>query len=174
MFEFLRTILLFFQQNNIAYMLSGSVALSLYTLPRATRDFDFVIEIKDEDVRLFIENFKEGYYCDSDSIKDAIKHSGVFNIIDHSSGFKADFVVLKDQPFRQMEFKRKNIIEFLEMKVFVVTAEDLLLSKLIWIQDFQSNLQIEDIKNLKQLTSLDIDYIKFWLQKLNLKTFDLF
>jgi hypothetical protein len=73
MFDFLKTILLFFQKNNIEYMLSGSVALSLYTLPRATRDFDFVVHLQEKDINLFIENFKEGYYCDLDAIKDAVK-----------------------------------------------------------------------------------------------------
>jgi hypothetical protein len=105
MIEFLKTIILFFQNNNIDYMLSGSVALSLYTVPRATRDFDFVAHIKNEDVNLFAENFKEGYYCDADAIKDAVKYSGMFNIIDHASGYKADFVILKNEPFRQTEFQ---------------------------------------------------------------------
>jgi hypothetical protein len=42
-------------------MLSGSVALSVYTLPRATRDFDFIIHLKPEDADAFVANFKEGY-----------------------------------------------------------------------------------------------------------------
>jgi hypothetical protein len=173
MIEFLKTIILFFQSNNIDYMLSGSVALSVYVVPRATRDFDFVVQIKNEDVDLFVNSFREGYYCDADAIKDAIKHSGMFNIIDHASGFKADFIVLKNQPFRKAEFERRTEIDFLDMQVFVVTPEDLLISKLIWIQDFQSALQIEDIKSLKQLPNIDLDYIKLWAKKLQLNTFNL-
>jgi hypothetical protein len=45
-------------------MLSGSVALSAYTLPGATRSFDFIIRIKHEDADYFINNFNEGYCCD--------------------------------------------------------------------------------------------------------------
>ncbi len=173
MLEFLKNIILFFQKNNIDYMLSGSVALSLYTVPRATRDFDFVVYIKYEDADLFVENFKEGYYCDSDAIKDAIKHSSMFNIIDHNTGFKADFVVLKDSAFRKNEFERRIETEFFKMKVFIVSAEDLLISKLIWIQDYQSNLQLEDIKALLHYKALDISYIKSWIKNLNLNTFNL-
>ncbi len=95
MIDFLKAIILFFTKNKIDYMLSGSVALSIHTVPRATRDFDFVVMIKNEDADLFVQNFKTGYYCDEDAIKDAIMHSGMFNIIDHASGFKADFIVLK-------------------------------------------------------------------------------
>jgi len=38
------------EQANIAYMLSGSVALSYYAQPRMTRDIDLVIEIQNNDV----------------------------------------------------------------------------------------------------------------------------
>ena len=33
-------------ESNIPYMLSGSVAMSIYIVPRATRDFDFVIHLE--------------------------------------------------------------------------------------------------------------------------------
>ena len=97
----------------------------------------------------------------------------MFNIIDHTSGFKADFVVLKNNAFRQAEFNRRQQIEFEEMAICIVTAEDLLLSKLIWIQELQSNIQIQDIKNLLELETLDREYIRLWLKKLNLNTFEL-
>lgn len=173
MIEFLKAIILFFNNNNIDYMLSGSVALSIYTVPRATRDFDFIVSMKNENVDLFVKNFQTGYYCDKDSIKEAIQNSSMFNIIDHASGFKADFVILKNQPFRQTEFGRRIKINFLDMEVFVVTPEDLLISKLIWIQQFESSLQKEDIKNLTKLKSLDLNYIQSWIKKLKLNTYNL-
>ena len=174
MFEFLKIIIRFLQENNIPYMLSGSVALSIYTLPRATRDFDFVVHLQSKDVQSLTDTFQEGYYCDADAINDAIINGSMFNIIDHCSGFKADFVILKNEPFRQTEFNRKIEIEFEGMKVFVVSPEDLLLSKLIWIQDFQSKIQMEDIKILSQKGDLDWKYINFWTNSLSLNTFNLF
>lgn len=173
MLDFLKAIILFFSKNKIEYMLSGSVALSVYTLPRATRDFDFVVHLKPKDVKLLMEYFKEGYYCDADAVNEAVKNKGMFNIIDHSSGFKADFVIFKNEPFRQTEFNRRREIDFYRMSVFIVSPEDLLLSKLIWIQDFQSNLQMEDIKNLAALPDLDRTYIDSWINSLKLNIFNL-
>ncbi len=155
-------------------MLSGSVASSIYTLPRATRDFDFVIHLQLKDVKAFVENFKQGYYCDEDAVKEAIANTSMFNIIDHSSGFKADFVILKSEPYRQTEFERRRKVEFESIAVFVCSAEDLLLSKLIWIQDIQSSLQRVDIKNLTLIETLDWEYINYWLKVLKLNTFELF
>ncbi len=146
----------------------------MYILPRATRDFDFVVHLKQKDIKLFTDYFNEGYYCDMDAVKEAVQNGGMFNIIDHASGFKADFVILKNEPFRQTEFSRRREIDFYGMPIYIVSPEDLLLSKLIWIQDIQNSIQIEDIKNLMKLQNLDWGYILDWVQSLKLNTFNLF
>ena len=173
MFDFLRILIHFFEKHNIHYMLSGSVAMSSYTLPRFTRDFDFIVHLKPTDALLLSNHFKEGYYCDEDAIKEAIKNKGLFNIIDHKSHYKADFVILKDESYRQVEFGRRRKIDFLDMKICIVSPEDLLLSKLIWIQQLQSALQKEDIRLLSEIKDLDWNYIMLWIGTLKLNTFDL-
>ena len=174
MFDFLKTIIEFLHRQKIPYMLSGSVALSIYSLPRATRDFDFVVHLQPRDINGLVAAFREGYYCDADSVKDAVAHRSMFNIIDHASGYKADFVILKDEPFRQTEFERRIKIEFEGMTLYVVSAEDLLLSKLIWIQELQSAVQMEDIGQLSLKENLDWKYIQRWIISLKLNTFGLF
>ena len=173
MVEFFQKITDVLNKNEIPYMLSGSVAMSLYVVPRATRDFDFIIHLQPKDIDLFVENFKEGYYCDKEAIEDAVKQRSMFNIIDHASGFKADFVVLKDEPFRQTEFTRRISMEFFGKTIYVVSPEDLVISKLIWIQDIQSAVQMEDIKNLAATENLDWNYINLWVDRLNLNSFNL-
>ena len=130
--------LLFFQKvigvlnsSNIPYMLSGSVAMGTYIVPRATRDFNFIVHLHTKDIKNFVEQFKDGYYCDADAIRDAIKNRSMFNIIDHHSGYKASFVILKNEEYRQTEFNRKVEMEYFGKSIFLVTAEDLLLSKLL-------------------------------------------
>ena len=173
MFDFLRILIDFFQKNQIPYMLSGSVAMSLYTQPRFTRDYDFVVHLKEKDVKKFIQSFSDGYYFNEESLRDAMSAQSMFNIIDHKSGYKADFVVLKNEPFRQTEFERRREIKFLEMSISIVSAEDLLISKIIWIQELQSGVQMEDIKMLSKVEGLDWQYINHWIKQMNLKTFNL-
>jgi hypothetical protein len=43
----------------------------------------------------------------------------------------------------------------------------------MWIQDYQSPLQMEDIRNIAKLDSLGQEYISKWIGKLKLKTFNL-
>jgi hypothetical protein len=174
MINFLRKLINYFDTQNVSYMLSGSVAMSLYTEPRFTKDYDFIVNLHLAEVSNLLENFGEGYYCDKDAVEDAIKRKGMFNIIDHQSGYKADFVILKDEEYRRLEFERRRPMHFLEMNINVVSPEDLLISKIIWIQELQSAVQKEDIKLLSQHQDLDWKYINTWIEKLKLNTFALF
>ena len=154
-------------------MLSGSIAMSLYVVPRATRDIDFVVHLQPKDVDDFVNYFTGAYYCSKEAVIDAIQRQSMFNVLDHASGFKADFVIRKNSEYRLAEFERKQITDFYGLKVYVVSEEDLLVSKLIWIQQLQSAVQMEDIKNLSLIPDLQWDYIDFWIKKLNLNKFDL-
>lgn len=174
MFEFLRVLIGFFEKYKIPYMLSGSMASSLYTGPRYTRDFDFVVHLKPSDVPALMDYFKDDYYCDKDAVTDAIKRKSMFNIIDHRSNFKADFIVLKDTIFEDEKFARRRPEKFLDFSVSVISAEDLLLSKLQWIQNIVSETQKTDIILLSKLAELDWKYINKWIKTLNLNTYGLF
>ncbi|MCW3073405.1 MAG: hypothetical protein JWP69_474 [Flaviaesturariibacter sp.] len=173
MIAFFQKIIDVLDECETPYMLSGSIAMGIYIIPRATRDFDFIVHLQPEDVAQFVENFKDGFYCDKDAVADAVKRQSLFNIIDFESGYKADFVILSQNEFRKEEFSRKRKVDYFGKHVSVVTAEDLLLSKIIWIQELQSAVQQEDIKNLSALESLDWKYINEWIVTLKLNTFDL-
>ena len=57
--------------------------------------------------------------------------------------------------------------------MFVISAEELLIIKLMWIQELQSAIQMEDIKTLLQVKNLDLNYMHHWIKELNLNTFNL-
>jgi hypothetical protein len=152
-------------------MLTGGVAMGAYTLPRFTRDIDFIVLLRLEEVPALLESFDRGYYCDEDAVKEAIRSQGMFNLIDYNSHYKADFIILKNEPFQRAEFSRRRLEDIMDLKVWIVSPEDLLLSKLIWIQQLQSVFQAEDIKLLSQVSGLDWAYIKDWIKELKLNTF---
>lgn len=154
-------------------MLSGSMAMAAYAGPRYTRDFDFIVHLKTSDALLLADYFKEGYYYDEGSMIDAIKHKTMFNIIDHKSNYKTDFIILRDDEFEKIKFERRKIIQFLDFNIYVISAEDLLLSKLVWIQQIQSAIQSEDIKQLSELGEMEWSYVWRWINTLKLNTFNL-
>jgi hypothetical protein len=161
------------EKANIEYMLSGSIAMGVYTVGRASWDVDVVMDIKEEDIEKFISIFGSRYFLQPDVIKEEIKRSGMFNIIDRETSFKVDFIIKKHSPFREEEFKRRKKVGFLGTQLWIVSIEDLILSKLIWIQELESDVQKRDITSLLLNNSVDKNYIQSWITKLHLNTYNL-
>jgi len=171
--ELLKTVTRLLDQKGIGYMISGSLAFNVYCVPRMTMDIDIVIELDQANLNDFLEIFTTGYYLNESTVKQEIRRKGMFNVIDHRSGFKIDFIVRKDTEYRQLEFSRKTRKVLDNIPVWMVAAEDLIVSKIEWIQQLQSEKQIQDIKMLMSLPEIDREYIISWCKKLNFKTFDL-
>ncbi|WP_448519835.1 DUF6036 family nucleotidyltransferase [Rhodoflexus sp.] len=161
------------EQLEIPYMLSGSIALITYTTPRMTRDIDIVIELMPEHISKFVMAFQQNYYCHQATVEEEVVRKGMFNIIDYKTGYKVDFIVRKNSEYRIKEFERRQRTNVLGVDVWLVSLEDLILSKLIWIQDLQSDRQKEDIQNLLANDDVDTEYLKFWIHQLKLNTFNL-
>lgn len=154
-------------------MISGSLAFNMYCIPRMSMDIDFVIELHLSNVENFFEVFDSGYYIDKETVLQEIKRTGMFNVIDHRSGFKMDFIIRKNTEYRKLEFSRKARKMLMDIPVWMVTPEDLIISKLAWIQELQSEKQSRDIMMLLALPLIDRLYINLWCKNLNLKTFGL-
>jgi len=94
----------------------------------------------------------------------------MFNINHEAWVVKADFVVRKDQPYREREFGRRRTVSVGDKAFSIVTAEDLLLSKLLWAKTSRSELQLGDVRNLiLSEKTLDWPYIERWAQKLGVE-----
>ena len=172
-FKLLQKVTRSLEEADIPYMLSGSIALNRYSIPRMTLDIDLVIELNANNLETFLNIFSGKYYMNADTVKQEAQRAGMFNIIDFESGLKIDFIVRKNTEYRIHEFKRRIKEKIEDIEVWMVSPEDLIISKIEWIQQLQSDKQIADIKNLLSSPGIDRDYILNWCKKLNLNTFDL-
>ena len=171
--ELLKTITEALEVNNISYMISGSIALNTYAVPRMTRDIDIVIDLLKSDIPRFCKIFENNYYIDTITVEEEVKRKGMFNVIDFKSGYKIDFIVRKNSEYRHLEFSRRVRSSVFGFDAWIVSIEDLIISKLIWIQELQSDRQINDIINLLESEKVDLDYVKYWCKKLSINTFNL-
>ena len=83
------------EKLGINYMLTGSMALVHYAMPRTTTDIDVVIELTTKDAEKFVEEFETDFYVPQDRVKDAIYRNRMFNILNQESIIKIDCVILK-------------------------------------------------------------------------------
>lgn len=72
---------------------------------------------------------------------------------------KVDCVVLKPDAYRQEEFARRLQINLGDFETWIVSREDLVLSKLVWAKDSKSEMQLRDVGNLLS-GDCDMDYLR--------------
>lgn len=157
--DILRDVSLRLTSAGIAFMLTGSVAMNYYAQPRMTRDIDLVVALNASDAGTIVRLFEPDYYVSPESVADAISRRSVFNLIHHESVIKVDCIVLKDEAFRQEEFARRREITLIDFRTWIVSREDLILSKLFWAKDSGSELQLRDVRNLLA-PDCDMDYVE--------------
>ncbi|MHC4495479.1 MAG: nucleotidyl transferase AbiEii/AbiGii toxin family protein [Planctomycetota bacterium] len=154
----------------ISYMISGSVAANYYTIPRMTRDIDVVIELEQGDVEAFIGLFESDFYLSREVIKNEVSRRGMFNLIHNRHVIKIDFIVKKSSAYQQSAFSRKKEVIIEQSPMWFVTAEDLVVSKLLWAKDSHSEIQLKDVANLMQtVDNLDLKYVNGWVRELRLE-----
>ena len=150
----------------IRYMVSGSTAMNFYAEPRMTRDIDIVVELTREDAGRLVQILGPQFYADEDAIRDAIEHRTMFNVIEIEKVLKVDFIVRKDDPYRIEELARRRRVSLRGGDVWSASPEDLLLSKLVWARDSESELQLRDVRNLITAAALDWHYVETWAGRL--------
>ncbi|HUK91081.1 MAG TPA: hypothetical protein VLZ81_11820 [Blastocatellia bacterium] len=130
------------ESAGISFMLTGSMAMSFYAQPRMTRDIDLVVQLGESDADKIVNLFEGDYYVERMSVDRAIASRSIFNVIHNQSTSKVDFIVLKTNPYRQEEFGRRRPLTVSGFRTWIVSREDLILSKLYWAKDSRSEMQL--------------------------------
>ena len=130
-------------------MLSGSFASTLFGSPRATQDFDFVIDPTLGSLERLLLHFPgDAYYVDRDAAREAYGLEGMFNLIDLATGWKIDFIICISRPFSREEFGRGRLVETSGLQLYVASAEDVVVAKLEWAKLGESERQLRDVAGI--------------------------
>lgn len=158
--ELLLQIVKILNNLKIPYFVTGGFAVAVLAKPRFTADIDIVIKLEKKNVSKLAKDLLEinkDVYLSEEAIKEAIKNKDEFNFIHPQTGLKVDFWI-KRYPFEK--FKRAIVKKINGQKVNFISAEDLVLSKLIWYKEGQGSKQLEDIKSILEISKPDLTYIK--------------
>ncbi len=130
----------------VEYYLTGSFAMSFFTLPRMTRDVDLVARLKPGDAPRLEKLFAADYYLpDADSLREVITRGSSWNLLSNATGIKVD--VMPDH-LDPTAMSRRSRLEMEGGGLWIIALEDLILAKLAWSKESRSALQAGDIRNL--------------------------
>lgn len=150
----------------IPYAITGGYAVSIWGRLRATFDIDVVVELPATKVLSLSKTLKEISklsYVDENMVVRAIERKGEFNFIHVESGIKVDFWVLGNDEFSKSKLQRRIPRMVRGKKMYFLSPEDLILSKLLWRKESESELQLRDVESiLKIQKKLDWEYLRKW------------
>jgi hypothetical protein len=132
----------------VPYMVTGSFAMSTYATARTTMDIDIVMEVASIDAAVFEAKFQGDYYVNAASIRRALEHQSMFNMLSNITGVKVDCIVRKDTRTEVERFGRRRLATLGGVQFWAITKEDLILSKLRWAKDSHSEMQFRDVDKL--------------------------
>ncbi|HJS39600.1 MAG TPA: hypothetical protein VJ789_15855 [Burkholderiales bacterium] len=134
----------------IAYMLTGSVALSYYAEPRMTRDVDLVVELGKRDPKAVAALFAPDYYVSEEDIGRAIEGRTMFNVLHLEKLVKLDLIVRKDTAYRRREFECRRRVQMPGFEAWIASSEDLVLSGLAWPTEASNDTTPEFRRRMRQ------------------------
>ena len=153
----------------IQYMIVGSYASNYWGRPRSTHDADLIVEIAPKDATVFARLLEGEFYVADFAIRKAALERGHFNAIHLQEPFKVDFWVRKEEPYDLARFRRRREGTIFGRRVWITSAEDVILSKLSWYrispllpQQLRDALEVYEI----QERDLDHQYLQRWASRL--------
>lgn len=163
-------------EAEIPYYIGGSIASIVYGKARTTRDVDFVLNVRNEDVSLLVQRLESRFFFDLVAVRRAVAEGDCFNALDLETIFQADVFTPLSSPWIDAQFARRQRHRLGGMNdgidVYLGSPEDVVLNKLYWFRlgNEASTLQWGDAIGILEVqgSRLDINYLDEWADRLEL------
>lgn len=153
-------------------MLVGSIAGGAYGRIRFTNDIDIVVDLRPDQVEPLCAVFpRPQFYVSLPAARDAVARGGRFNVIEPATANKIDFMTARRDAWGRMQLTRRRKETILPGVIgFVAAPEDVILAKLWYYQEGESQKHVYDIVAMMQVSGDEIDraYIDRWVPELGL------
>ena len=161
------------EEAGIRYMITGSVASSIYGEPRNTLDIDLVVLLDSSQIPLLPTLFPEDDFylppADVISIESRREAHGHFNIIHHHTGLKADIYLSRNHPALPWALDHTRRVKTPSCEISIAPPEDVILHKLEFFREGGSQKHLRDIAGIIEQQELDQDFLNHAIHRLGLE-----
>jgi hypothetical protein len=149
------------------YMLVGSLSSNLFGIPRSTKDADFVIQSGSVTLPELIARLGPSFRLEPQVRFETITMTTRQIVRIDEIPFIIEFFRLSDDPHDQERFRRRQRVEIPGHKVFVPTAEDIIITKLRWSTQGQRSKDADDARGIIAVQGgrLDMSYVREWCER---------
>jgi hypothetical protein len=154
-------------EQNVPYMIVGSLATNFYCVPRATQDGDFVVQAPLGALARAISQASGRLRFDPQLGFESVTATKkiVLHTLEHD--FEIELFELSDDEHDQQRFARRINVELLGQNAWIATIEDMIVTKLRWAELAGREKDTLDLRNLiaVQQDSIDWPYVESWCER---------
>lgn len=161
----------------IKYFVGGSLASSLYGIPRSTNDVDLIADISLNHIPALINALRDKFYFDEETIRDAVKRRDSFSVIHLETILKIDVFIPEYTDTAKSEMSRRKLYTLSDapaQTLFLSSAEDIIVQKLSWYNagNRVSDRQWQDVIGVLKVQKgkLDETYLRETAQKMSISS----
>lgn len=170
--ELLRRLVTILEGLELPYLLTGSIATTLYGEPRFTNDIDVVVDLAAERIVDFCAAFpSDEYYVDEESVRSAVERHHQFNVIHPRSALKVDVMIPPASAFERSRFARaRREAPATDFTAVYSSPEDAIIKKMEAYREGGSDKHLRDITGVLDVCgqTIDREYIVEWVRRLDL------
>jgi hypothetical protein len=148
------------------YMLVGSFSSNVYGVSRATKDADFVVQCRSGEIASLARHLGPPFRLDPQITFETVTGTTRYVVTVEGLAFRVELFRLSDDPHDQERFRRRREVPLpdMERRVFIPTAEDVIITKLRWALHARRGKDRDDVRDVivVQGDALDWDYIHRW------------
>ncbi len=160
------------ENAGITYMITGSIASSIYGEPRNTLDIDLVVLLEKNQIPLLPTLYPENDFylppADVIAIESRREAHGHFNIIHHNTGLKADIYLSRSHPSLPWALQHIRRVETPACPINLAPPEYIIIHKLEFYREGGSQKHLRDIAGIIEQQPLDLEYLESTLASLHL------
>lgn len=162
--EVVRRVLEALDAAAIPYVIVGSFASNIYGIVRSTKDADIVIQAAPGQFKSLMSSLGPDFVRDPQLQFETVTGTKKHLVREPESGFEIEFFELSDDPHDQQRFARRRKLTVLDHDAWVLTAEDVLVTKLNWLHRINRKKDLLDVENViaVQADALDWPYVETW------------
>jgi hypothetical protein len=152
------------EELNIPYMLVGAFSVNAYSIPRSTKDADFVVELQQGDLTRLAKLLGPEFRLDRQMQFETITNT-IRNVIEFlPTAFKIELFRLTNDPHHVERFRRRRRERLgdTHLNPWMPSSEDVVIQKLRWGRP----KDVDDATNVLAVSGSGMDhkYIEQWTQ----------
>lgn len=154
-------------EEGVPHMIAGSMAAMPYSMPRSTKDVDFVLETTQPAFDRVLKRLEEWFIVDPQQHLETLTWTRRYILQARSGPFKVELFI-KDEDAHHLEQWKRRSMRFnsvLQREVTTPTAEDVIIQKVRWGR-IQDRADVYNVIGTRGDT-LDWPYIEKWCDEHN-------